>query len=219
MKPQDRISQLIDRLIAAGNDLVKNARSDGHGNADLADTDAMLRWYSDLELLVSMSGKLLDPWRESLVLKGTNPDVFRAQKVLAALCTIRSALDNGDFIRFEDMVYAEAFTDLYQQGEYLLDQKYFLAAGVIFRAVLEERLRLLCTRNGCLPQKDKPTINDFNMALYTQSPPVYDTAMFENIKALAAVGNKAAHNIPGLTEAEVSRLQQGLQEFLQRFST
>ena len=64
-----------------------------------------------------------------------------ALSVLGSLKSIKESLDDGLLIRFEDIVYAEAFSDLVEQAEYLYEQGYFLASGVILRAVLEERLK------------------------------------------------------------------------------
>jgi hypothetical protein len=137
---------------------------------------------------------------------------------ISALETIKDAIDQGLLNSFEDLVYAQAFSDLYEQGEYLLSQGYFLASGVIFRAVLEERLRRLCEQNTCMPQTMRPTINDLNIALYKHEPPIYDKSMMLNVTALASVGNDAAHNHPNLKSEDVQRLKNGLLDFLAKFS-
>ena len=107
-------------------------------------------------------------------------------------------MDEGLLVKYEDLIFAEAFADLYEQGQHLFSQGYFLAAGVVFRAVLEEHLRHLCERNECTPVKEKPTINDLNMALYKCDSPVYEKSVMLHVTALAAVGNDAAHNNPEL---------------------
>jgi len=63
------------------------------------------------------------------------------------------------------------------------------------------------------------TINDYNQALYGQTPPVYDKSMMLNVQALASVGNDAAHNETGLSKDDVKRLMDGLLAFLARFGT
>ncbi len=137
---------------------------------------------------------------------------------LSTLRTIKFAIEQGLLTRFEDLVIADTFADLNEQGAYLLEQGYFLAAGAIFRAVLEEKLRKLCIRHKCQPNKTRPTINDYNQALYTSSPPVYDKNMMLHVTSLAAVGNDAAHNDPKLNKQDVERLMKGLQDFLARYS-
>ena len=56
---------------------------------------------------------------------------------------------------------AEAFESLLEQADYLLSEGYFLAAGVLGRAVLEEHLRKWCDLKAYSPAKQRPTINDF----------------------------------------------------------
>src|SRR5258707_9832403 len=103
------------------------------------------------------------------------------QGPLEALRTIRYALQEGLLTQYEDLIFAQAFADLFEQGAYLFDQGYFLAAGVIFRAVLEERLRKLCDRGGCAPTRPRPTISDYNQALYARTPPAYDKNMMLHV--------------------------------------
>ncbi len=125
---------------------------------------------------------------------------------MASLRTIQFALDEGLLTRFEYLVIADVFGDLIEQADYLLDQNYFLAAGVIFRAVLEERLLRMCERNTCAPEKKKSTINSYNMALYAAQPRIYDKGIMQNVTSLATIGNNAAHNSDELKMEDVDRL-------------
>lgn len=127
------------------------------------------------------------------------------------------SLEEGLLIRFEDLVLAEAFSDLSEQAEYLFSQGYFLASGVITRAILEERLRRLCVNHDCTPDRERPTLSDLNTALYKKT--VYDKITFKHVDALGAVGNHAAHNNPDLNKEDVRRMIDGVQAFLLRFST
>jgi hypothetical protein len=129
---------------------------------------------------------------------------------------IKESLDTGLIVKFEDLVFAEAFSDLFEQAEYLLEQSYFLASGVILRAILEERLKLLCERNGCMPNKKCSTINDYNQSLYKDK--VYDKIIFKNVDAMATIGNDAAHNNLNLEKKDVERLLRDISDFLLRFS-
>jgi hypothetical protein len=117
-------------------------------------------------------------------------------------------------VRFEDIVFAEAFSNLIEQAEYLLDKGHYLAAGVLFRAVLEEKLRRLTETHGLILNKERPTISDFNQALYKAN--IYDKIILKNVDAMTVIGNEAAHNTGQLQMADVERLHSSLVDFLQR---
>ena len=119
-------------------------------------------------------------------------------------------------MRYEDIIIAEAFSDLIEQAEYLYSQGYALAAGVILRAVLEEHLRRMCNKHGCNPSKNKPTIADYNMELYKSK--VYDKIKMKYVESMAAIGNAAAHNSDEFDSTDIKRLNQDVVSFLQSFS-
>jgi hypothetical protein len=173
------------------------------------------QWRSRCRLLLSMLGPLSVPW-EPVLGPSVENGLSAAMSTQGALKGIRQSLHEGLIVRFEDLVLAEAFSDLYHQADYLFLQGYFLAGAVILRAVLEERLRRLCTAHQCPPARDRPTLGDFNTELYKRG--VYDKITFKLVDALAAIGNDAAHNDPNLKKEDVRRLLDGVQDFLRRFS-
>jgi len=110
---------------------------------------------------------------------------------------------------------------LIEEGEKVVTTKwqpqgYIIASGVILRAVLEERLKLLCDRNLCVPAKQRPTIVDYNTELYKKL--VYDKLTMKLVESMAAVGNDAAHTNPQLSKDDVGRFKRDLFDFLQKFS-
>jgi hypothetical protein len=215
MQKNNQLSALLDKLIKDGEILLNSC----HGDRELiSDRDGVRAWSNELILFVSLAGELVAPWKNRLHHDGMALVQSALYLPHSALKTIRYAMDEGLLVRYEDLVVAETFADLSQQASYLLSQGYFLAAGVIFRSILEERLRKMCARHGCTSNRASPTINDYNTALYTAQPPVYDKGMMQHITALASVGNDAAHNNPALKKEDVERLQRGLTDFLARFS-
>lgn len=214
MNHPKKFVDLLDKLIHDGRSLLKSAYG---GN--IQDRNGLRRWSNELILLRNLGGAMLTPWASRLAHDGVVIVDRYVEGTLAALETVKFAIDEGLLESYHKLVMAEAFTDLYEQGQHLLEQGYFLAAGVIFRAVLEEKLRELCTAAGCIPEKGRPTINDLNQALYKSESVAYDKAMMLNVTALAAVGNDAAHNSESLREEDVERLMRGTLEFLSRFSS
>ncbi len=218
MKVSEQINSILQKLIDDGNRLVNTGHNNKAGGREISDREGLRRWSNELVLFKSIAGNIIRPWERRLRHNGVVIMARELEYPISALETIKDAIDQGLLNSFEDLVYAQAFSDLYEQGEYLLSQGYFLASGVIFRAVLEERLRRLCEQNTCMPQATRPTINDLNIALYKHDPPIYDKSMMLNVTALASVGNDAAHNNPNLKSEDVQRLKNGLLDFLAKFS-
>lgn len=214
MNKKDSIQYLLDRLTNSGSDLLKTEVT-GRGNLKfISDREGLMRWAAELKLFVSMAGCMIAHWRDDLSYSVGSFYSRDLRYVLATLGAVQFALDEGLLTKYEDLVTAEIFSDLFDQADYLLEKNYYLAAGVIYRAVLEERSRKMCERHNCLPSKSSPTINDYNVALYKTSPPTYDKGVMQHITSLATVGNDAAHNNSALKVEDVRRLQTGLRDFL-----
>jgi len=216
----EKISKLLDALIKEGGEVLETKWQPGGrwatGPPTYVDLEAFKKWRASCRLLVILMGDLGTTWQNILM-----PDVSNAiqhvSTTLGTLKAIKEALSNGLLVHLEDLVLAEAFSNLTEQAEYLFAQGYFLAAGVLLRAVLEERLKKLCERNACVPEKSRATISDMNQALYKGK--VYDKVIFKHVDAMAATGNESAHNAPGLKKDDVERFLKDIQEFLRRFAT
>jgi len=208
--PQKYID-LIRKLILDAQKLISTSL-----DGDVSDEKMLRRWSNDLILLNTISGEMLAPWKRRLAHSGAVLQIEYVQGPLAALETIQFAIEEGLLSSYRNLVVAETFSDLFEQGRHLLDQGYFLAAGVVFRAVLEEKLRNLCVAADCLPAKVRPTIEDLSQALYKSQLKAYDKTMMLNITALAAVGNDAAHNNASLCIENVERLMHGTLDFMSR---
>ncbi|MGB3211633.1 MAG: hypothetical protein WBB19_13095, partial [Desulforhopalus sp.] len=178
MALQKQISDLLDELIIDAKELISDSHN-AYGTQDMyiQNTEKLLKWSNELILFKSLCSEIISPWEPQLKHNGVSTAIDTLERPLSVLKTIRGAVDKGLLSTYEDLIFAEAFADLYEQGQHLFSQGYYLAAGVIYRAVLEEHLRHLCDRNSCNPAKQKPAINDLNMALYKHNPPVYDKSV------------------------------------------
>lgn len=219
MHARDAVASFADDLIDEGTRLQSTAfqRKTSSFTVDtFVDLQAFYNWRSSCRLILKQLGAFSNPWAPVLDLEQPMNNIGTVKAMIGALESIRDNVARGRLASFEDIVFAEAFANLTEQGEYLLDKHYFVAAGVIFRAVLEERLRRMCQTHGQTPQKTRPTITDYNQALYKAQ--IYDKIEFKNVDAMAAVGNSAAHNSPGLTIDRVKRFRTDMVEFLAKFS-
>jgi len=222
MKDRERIDRLVDKLIRNGEELCKNPWADKqyerHGIVThYVNLEEFKKLIGSFHLLLSLLGHFGKPWQDIYEESKKGNRVENAMSVVGSLKSIKENLDDGLLIDFEDIVYAEAFSNLMDQAEYLYEQGYFLASGVILRAVLEERLKKLCEQKECLPEKARPTMADYNQNLYAEK--VYDKITFKHVDTMAAIGNAAAHNDEQLDRQEVGRFLRDLPHFLSRFTT
>lgn len=221
MKDREKIDRLVDKLIRDGEELCKNPWSDRqyelHGVVTYyVDLEGFKKLIGSFRLLLSLLGHFGKPWQDIYEESKKGNRVENAMSVVGSLKSIKESLDDGLLIGLEDIVYAEAFSNLVDQAEYLYEQGYFLASGVILRAVLEERLKKLCEQNECSPGKARATVADYNQNLYAAK--VYDKITFKHVDSMAAVGNAAAHNDAQLDRQEVGRFLRDLPQFLSRFT-
>ena len=172
-------------------------------------------WRGRCKLLASLLGRVGKPWEAELTADWNN-QIEHAIKTQGTLKAIKQSSTEGMLLELQDLILADAFANLLEQAEYLFDQGYFLAAGVLLRAVLEERLHRLADSHNLTLARGKPTLNDYNTELYKAS--VYDKITFKDVE-LVAIGNSAAHNEAGLSMEEVARLKEGVVRVLQKFST
>jgi hypothetical protein len=166
-------------------------------------------------LLVVKLGPFGKVWDEMLQ-PPPNGNKEHFDKVNAVLDSIAKALAKGRLATVEEVVSAEVLGDLLEHAEELLKAKFNLAAAIILRAVLEERLRKLCASNGCPPAVQRPTIENFKQSLYAAN--VIDKIVVKDIDWMAGVGNAAAHHLAEYNDADVPQLYHRVTAFLTRFS-
>jgi hypothetical protein len=178
------------------------------------DLEGFNKWKANCNVLINMLGDLSAPWDEIFV--GDKANTFiNTKSMVGGLKSINETLDKGYLMRIEDLIFAEAFSNLVEQSEYLFNQKYFLASGVIGRAVLEEKLRNLCENQNIEFSKQRPTLSDFNMQLYKSK--FYDKIEHKNIDYLISIGNNAAHNQP-VSKEDVKSLIDGINKILLKYN-
>jgi hypothetical protein len=215
----EKIEQLLDNLVAEGETVLKTKWQPGGnwlgGPPTYVDLAAFTKWRARCKLLASLLGRAGRSWEVDLTADWNNK-IEHAIKTQGTLRAIKCSVEEGVLLELQDLILADAFTNLVEQAEYLLAQGYFLASGVILRAVLEERLRRLADQHAMTFSKAKPTLNDYNSELYKAS--VYDKITFKDVDALVAIGNDAAHNSASLSTADVCRLRDGVLRILQKFS-
>ncbi len=130
---------------------------------------------------------------------------------------LRDAITKGRLASIEEKVSAAVLADLVEHAEVLIEQHFHLAAAVILRAVLEERLRKLCESHALiLGGSSKPTIESFKQALAKAN--VIDKIVAKKIDWMAGVGNAAAHNLQTFNPSDVPSLYKDTLDFLDKFA-
>jgi len=185
------------------------------GRPRFVSLQAFAKWQTGCLNLVRMLGEAGQQWKDDFAQKKNTP--VSATRMLGTLEGIADSMTKGLLIKVEDIVRAEAFENLFEQADHLLSEGYFLAAGVLGRAVLEEHLRKLCDLTKCRPTKSKPTINDFNGNLYKGKH--INLTQMKHFESLASIGNAAAHNDKKLTANEVERLLRDIRDILVKSSS
>jgi hypothetical protein len=212
---KQKLQALVEQLIAEGEKVKateRKAKTSSITVTSFVDPEAIAKWAAGCRNFMNILGKRADAWKE--VFQKDDSHFLHAKKMMGTLMAVKEAIDQDFLVTIDELVMSEAFADLLEQAEYLLSGNYFLAAGVLGRAVLEERLRKWCDNAGCVPTKPKPTLNDFKMELQKASQLTKIEA--SHVDAMAAIGNTAAHNKPGLTKMDVERLVRDVREFLLR---
>ncbi len=213
---RELLTKEVQRLIAEGRAVIAtemNAGRTGHFHMGRTATTVGLlefkRWQAGCKNLVRILGKCAKPWKATF--DGKNY-TYVATSMLGTLEAIEQSILMGLLLDVEDLVRAESFNSLLDQGDFLFEKDYFLAAGVLGRAVLEEHLRSWVAASSIVIGKPKPTLNDFKDALYKNGK--FSVTVLQHIASMAAIGNDAAHNKPGLAKDEVKRLLRDVREFL-----
>lgn len=203
MRAIESIAKYLEMLIQEGESLLAQkypVKTSSFTEEDFVPIDPFHRWCGNCRVLDARLGRALAPWKETIFVKGPNKVVI-VMSLLGTIRSLKDAVEGGHLVSFADLVMAEAFSDLLDQAEYLISKGYWLASGVLCRAVLEEELRTLARKCDCLPDKDRPTLGDLNTALYKAG--IYDKLEFKLVDTLAVIGNDCAHNNEGATKERV----------------
>ncbi len=160
-----------------------------------------------------MLGESAEPWKKSIDSRERN-NPTNTTVIIGVLQSIQHAFQNNLLLTVADLIRAEAFDNLLEQGEYLFTEGYHLAAGVLGRAVFEEHLREWCALKSCTPANAKPTLSNFIDSLYKDKH--ISATLMKHFVAIAGVGNDAAHNLPSLNKEDVERMLRDVREVLVR---
>lgn len=210
----ERIRKAVRALLEEADSVLESTYRGSSGySGDYVDGVIFTKWLANCRALLHLLGDARStPWAEVFQ---DGPDFCercRARQMRATLQSLEESINRGLLCEIEEFVLAETFDSLLEQADYLLSQKYVLAAGVLGRAVLEEHLRNRCETEGCVPERKRPTINDYIQQLYGVK--VINKIQMKHLEALASIGNDAAHNNPALSHADVERLLRDLRGLL-----
>ncbi len=141
--------ELIDFVADLQKEVATVGRTTSRINGyDKVDSGKLAGLVSGCRLLITKLGPFGKVWDEMLQPPEINHK-SALDKISGVIDTIANALAKGRLSTMEELVGAEVLGDLLEHAEVLLKANYNLAAAIILRAVLEERLRKLCTSNSC----------------------------------------------------------------------
>jgi hypothetical protein len=130
---------------------------------------------------------------------------------VAILKALKLDIETGNFFDQELLITADAFGDILEQSEHLLNGNYKDASAVLIGAVLESSLRKICDKTG-ISYSPMDTINPLNNLLKDKA---YNRIIHKQIIAWADLRNKAAHGkFDGYTSNQVSDMLKWVQDFV-----
>src|SRR6266849_5191275 len=135
--------------------------------------------------------------------------------LMGILGALRTDYEAGNLQSVIELVHADVFADFLDMADYLLQQGYKDAAGVIIGSVLEEQLRKLCQKVGIavIQSGGAPKKADaLNSELAGAS--VYSKLDQKAVTAWLDLRNKAAHGkYQEYTKEQVALTLQGVRDF------
>ena len=215
MKASQDLKEFVADLIKEANIVAGTTQQNKFAGRWIGDNTKLMGFACGCRLLVAKLGPFGQVW-DKVLETPQNTNIEHFERLRGALTSIESALAKGRLASVDELVSAEVLGDLLDHAEELLKSKYNLAAAVILRAVLEERLRKLCESNGCMPTAQRPTIEHFKQALYAAQ--IIDKLVVKDIDWMAGVGNAAAHRLAEYKDEDIPLFHQRLVAFLTRFS-
>jgi hypothetical protein len=138
--------------------------------------------------------------------------------LMGVLAALRADYAAGYLQSITELIHADIFADFIEMADYLLQQGFKDAAGVVVGSVLEEHLRKLCQKNGIavtLSGGAPKKADLLNSELAGAS--VYTKLDQKSVTAWLDLRNKAAHgNYAEYTKDQVTLTLQGIQNFISR---
>ena len=203
---QAKLARYIGDILSAINYLLPREVYDQNPN-----WQAFTRLSLGCRHIAKLLGTDAEAWKE--VLEQPREGHWGDLRELAgALEILQQTMAAGLLLHIEDFVMAHAFDDFLEQADYLFSQGYYVPAGVLGRAVLEEHLQKWCRRENVTLTMTRPTINDFNTELYKAKH--LNKAEMHHVTAMAAVGNDATHDPANVKKEDVERLLRDARSFI-----
>ena len=218
-KSKENISEFVQQLIQEGKNLLIfkfGVEFGTFSTEEFVPLQPFSKWCASCRLLVKQLGSFSKPWKKTLNEIEAVNSTMKVELMLGALESIAENIEKGRLTELEDLVLAEASANLIEQGEHLIKKKHYSAAAVLFRAVLEEKLRRMCEVNNKLPSKKRPSISDYINALYKAK--IFDKMLVKHLEAMAATGNTAVEMYDEIKREKVVKFRSNLVDFLARGS-
>lgn len=210
---KNKFLKITGNLIEEAEELKKTKFKSHYVTRDLyVDIKAFHSWWGKVKSLGYQLGTAAKPWQDLFTTQVTS-SLAAVEVILGTIHAIKHEIENDYLESFSQLIQAETFSDLLEQAEHLFESGYHLGAGVIARAVLEQHLRATCESLEVELNKNRPTINDYNQALYKIEH--YSKIKMKQIDALASIGNDAAHNNPDLRSEDIKKMISELPEIIE----
>lgn len=211
MKLKSRVLQRLDTLLEAGEAVLRTEHRIEHTAGRWVDGALLSQWRTScLHFLSRVLGESSEHYRNF-------PKGFQAGDVGRMIGVMKAAKDDieSGFLFDRDLlISADAFDDILDQAEHLLENKYRDAAAVLIGAALESTLRKMCARSG-IGLTGYETIEPLNVKLAGQG--VYNKLVQKQITAWADLRNNAAHgHFDNYSQSNVEDMDKWVRSFLEQ---
>lgn len=193
------ISKRFSECVNYGNEIAskKISKATDYGSGHYVDPNEFTKWSTKAKQLISsVCGGASEYFK--MLERAAAPSMVRTnfehlERMLAVVSAAAEDFEAGYLTSVKSLIRAEVFTDELEQAEVLLSSGYAGAAAVIAGAVIETRIRQLCSDHGIhYPENaSRPSLNRMNDDLARSD--VYNASVKKQVTWISSIRNSAAH--------------------------
>lgn len=215
MRFETKVLDRLDRLLKMGEAILGNQHRVDGAAGRWVHGEQTIQWRTScLNFLSRVLGE------DSQHYRYFPPEGYRvedAQKMLGVLRAAKDDIESGFLFDRDLLISADAFDDILEQAEHLLENKYKDAAAVLIGAALESTLRKMCAQSG-IGLTGYETIEPLNVKLAGQK--VYNKLVKKQITVWADLRNNAAHgHFDNYNQSNVEDMDKWVRSFMEQHLT
>lgn len=208
----DRIRGGLVALVAKGESLLETGKYDSDWYTTYVDSRLQVEWSSQaITRLIQFFGSD-HTYTERFRSEVSGTEDYRIRRGLGVLQAALDDVEQGYLEPIKELAVAEVFSDLLDQADHLLENKYSTPAASLAGAVLENGLRSLATRKA-ITVRASDNLQSLNTKIADKG--VYNRLRQKQVAVWIDVRNAADHGRFGdFTDEDVADLIKGVRSLL-----